>query len=112
MSLKKHIMIVLIVFSILPLACLAIIFSHIFTDSQNKLINEYIVNMSTREVSSIGDFFEKRRIDALAIAANEEVEAYVLNFKNKQVAPGQATRLSEKLREKKYLGTIKIELIK
>ena len=72
-------------FSILPLACLAIIFSHIFTDSQNKLINEYIVNMSTREVSSIGDFFEKRRIDALAIAANEEVEAYVLNFKNKQV---------------------------
>lgn len=108
MSLKKHIMIVLIVFSILPLACLAIIFSHIFTDSQNKLINEYIVNMSTREVSSIGDFFEKRRIDALAIAANEEVEAYVLNFKNKQVAPGQATRLSEKLREKKYLGTIKI----
>ena len=108
MSLKKHIIIVLIVFSILPLACLAIIFSHIFSDSQNKLIHEYVVNMSNREAASIGDFFEKRRLEALSVAANDEIENYIKNFKNSQVNTAQMFSLSERLREKKLLGPIKL----
>lgn len=108
MSLKKHIIIVLIVFSILPLACLAIIFSHVFSDSQNKLIHEYVVNMSNREAASIGDFFEKRRLEALSVAANDEIENYIKNFKNNQVNTAQMVSLSERLRERKLLGAIKV----
>ena len=108
MSLKKHIIFVLIVFSILPLTCLAVIFSHIFTDSQNKLINEYMVNMSTREAASVGDFFEKRRIDALSIAENNEFDNYINNFNSRQINSPQSLYLSTVLKEKKFLGTIKI----